>query len=389
MGECWTDRTGWLKLSLSVAAFVLLCLLPLDAMAGSNYGDKDFAVRLPSAFLRFTEVATMGGETVANRMSSAINPASTAWLKLPGDMGIVLAPYYSPVLFDNGTNMHVIGESATVTVGSFGVIQPTISQIRTNDATMRNGRTFDYTVDSYQVQWGKRFGKYAAGAMFNFAAGLGYDRGNPAKGVKKFKEQSRDRFMRADEIKAFFASLADEVDPWPDLFTLALLTGARKSNVLAMKWADLELKRGLWKISEAESKNKEPLVCILHPTAAGILQRRAEANADKAKPSEYVFPSWGKAGHITETKTAWARIIKRAKIKNLRLHDLRRTLGSWQAATGASLSIIGRSLGHKNIATTAVYARLDLDPVRASVNMAGDRILACLPAEADNGEKGK
>lgn len=163
------DRTRRLKATLLVAASLLPWVLPLPAIAGSNYGDKDFAVRLPSAFLRFTEVATMGGETVANRMSSAINPASTAWLELPGDMGVVLAPYYSPVLFDNGTNMHVIGESATVKAGSLGVIQPTISQIRTNDATMRNGRTFDYTVDSYQVQWGKRFGNCAAGATFNFA----------------------------------------------------------------------------------------------------------------------------------------------------------------------------------------------------------------------------
>jgi len=152
-----------------IVPFLLPCLLPLAAIAGSDYSDKDFAVRLPPAFLRFTEVATMGGETVANRMSSAINPASTAWLELPGDLGVVLAPYYSPLLFDNGTNMHVIGESATVKAGWLGVIQPTISQIRTNDATMRNGREFDYTVDSYQVQWGKRCGQWAGGATFNFA----------------------------------------------------------------------------------------------------------------------------------------------------------------------------------------------------------------------------
>jgi len=169
MGQRCLDRTGLLKVSLLIAAFVFPCLLPLDAMAGSNYGDKDFAVRLPSAFLRFTEVSTMGGETVANRMSSAVNPASTAWLDLPGDMGVVLAPYYSPIIFDNGTNMHVIGESATISAGWLGLIQPTISQIRTNDATMRNGRTFDYTVDSFQVQWGKRVGQWAAGATFNFA----------------------------------------------------------------------------------------------------------------------------------------------------------------------------------------------------------------------------
>jgi hypothetical protein len=162
-------RTSRLRAVPFLAAVLIALLLPPGAHAGSDYSDKDFAVRLPPAFLRFTEVATMGGETVANRMSSAINPASTAWLKLPGDMGVVLAPYYSPVLFDNGTNMHVIGESATISAGWFGVVQPTISQIRTNKATMRNGMTFDYSVDSYQVQWGKRLDKLAVGAMFNYA----------------------------------------------------------------------------------------------------------------------------------------------------------------------------------------------------------------------------
>ena len=64
------------------------------------------------------------------------------------------------------------------------------------------------------------------------------------------------------------------------------------------------------------------------------------------------------------------------------VNELRRTLGSWQAATGASLSIIGRSLGHKNVATTAVYARLDLDPVRASVNTAADAIMPAANSHA-------
>jgi integrase len=58
------------------------------------------------------------------------------------------------------------------------------------------------------------------------------------------------------------------------------------------------------------------------------------------------------------------------RIPDLRIHDLRRTLGSWQAKTGASLAIIGKSLNHKNTATTAIYARLDLDPVRASMERA-------------------
>jgi len=63
------------------------------------------------------------------------------------------------------------------------------------------------------------------------------------------------------------------------------------------------------------------------------------------------------------------------RLHDLRLHDLRRTLGSWQAATGASLPIIGKSLGHKSLAATQIYARLNLDPVRASINKATDAML--------------
>lgn len=55
---------------------------------------------------------------------------------------------------------------------------------------------------------------------------------------------------------------------------------------------------------------------------------------------------------------------------DLRIHDLRRTLGSWQAKTGASMAIIGKSLNHKTHQATAIYAHLDLDPVRQSVNTA-------------------
>lgn len=81
-------------------------------------------------------------------------------------------------------------------------------------------------------------------------------------------------------------------------------------------------------------------------------------------------------GHIVEPKKAWKRVLERAGIDDLRIHDLRRTLGSWQAKTGASLTIVGKSLNHKSPSTTAIYARLDLDPVRESVDRATGAILA-------------
>ena len=91
--------------------------------------------------------------------------------------------------------------------------------------------------------------------------------------------------------------------------------------------------------------------------------------------SEFVFPGTGKNGHLAEPRKGWERILKRAGIADLRIHDLRRTLGSWQAKTGASLAIIGKSLNHKHQNTTAIYARLDLDPVRASINTATNAML--------------
>jgi integrase len=79
------------------------------------------------------------------------------------------------------------------------------------------------------------------------------------------------------------------------------------------------------------------------------------------------------------------RILKEAGIADLRIHDLRRTLGSWQAATGANSYIIGKSLGHRSQQSTAVYARLNLDPVRDSVNKATDAMLGYM-GRNDDGE---
>jgi integrase len=76
-----------------------------------------------------------------------------------------------------------------------------------------------------------------------------------------------------------------------------------------------------------------------------------------------------------DPKNGWVRILERSGIKDLRLHDLRRTLGSWQAIMGSSTLIIGKSLGHKSQKATEVYARLNLDPVRRSIETATKAML--------------
>jgi len=98
--------------------------------------------------------------------------------------------------------------------------------------------------------------------------------------------------------------------------------------------------------------------------AMDILLRR------RNNESEFVFPGSGASGHLEEPKATWKKVLERAELVDLRLHDLRRSLGSWMAAGGTSLTIVGKALGHHDPSTTAIYARLDLDPVRASVNTA-------------------
>jgi integrase len=186
---------------------------------------------------------------------------------------------------------------------------------------------------------------------------------NPAARIQKNPAPSRDRFLQADELTPFFKALSESTNEiMRDFFLLALLTGARRANVSAMRWADVDLTAGIWHI--AKTKNGTSQSVTLSPEAVTVLESR------KAGGGDFVFPGEGKTKHIVEPKKAWATLLKAAGIENLRIHDLRRTLGSWQARTGASLPIIGKSLNHKTHQATAIYARLDLDPVRQSVNAA-------------------
>ena len=149
--------------------FLLLCLTwPSVALARKDYADEDFGNRFASGFIRFTEVSAMGGTTAANRWSSAINPASADWTAAPTRLGLILAPYYSNIHFGEGTRLGVYGESVTWQSETFGTIQPTLSQIRSNTSTNRQGLVFDYTVDIVQVQWAKRLGTCAVGAALNY-----------------------------------------------------------------------------------------------------------------------------------------------------------------------------------------------------------------------------
>lgn len=209
--------------------------------------------------------------------------------------------------------------------------------------------------------------------VFNRAIEWGYATHSPIVGTKTRSKVKRDRFLQSDELPRFFESLgAEPNETLRDYIMLALLTGIRRTNLLEMQWKHVNLTDGIWRVPR--TKNNEPQNVTLSPEALNLLTARNESAADGAI---YVFPGDGETGHIVEPKKAVIRVMQRAgipygrKVENgVTLHDLRRTLGSWQAKTGASLAIIGKSLNHKSAAATQIYARLDLDPVRQAVNTA-------------------
>jgi len=209
------------------------------------------------------------------------------------------------------------------------------------------------------------------GMYYRSSEGLGYTGPNPCKGVASFPERSRERFLLPTEMQAFFAALAEQKPYWQGYFLLCLLTGTRRGNIGAMEWAELDLENALWHVPGSKTKNKRPMTIALSPPALAILRTRLE----QRNGSQYVFPAYRGSGHLERPQSVWVKITAAAKLENLRPHDLRRSLGSWQAGMGISLPIIGKSLGHTNLRSTQVYARLQLDPVRDAVSRAGNAIL--------------
>ena len=195
---------------------------------------------------------------------------------------------------------------------------------------------------------------------------------NPAIGIKANREESRDRRLHPDEMPRFFEALAAEENPdMRDYVMLSLLTGARRSNVLAMDWKEIHLERRTWTIPGSKAKAKDSIAVPLSSAALEVLQARAEANGAEG----WVFPSSGKTGHLVEPKKGWQRLLQRAGIEDLRIHDLRRSLASFQIDAGVSLAVIGKGLGHHSQQTTAVYARLAQDPVADAWQKGTDAIL--------------
>jgi integrase len=195
---------------------------------------------------------------------------------------------------------------------------------------------------------------------------------NPAGRIDRFRERSRERWLTAPELKRLAAAINREADPWVEAaLHLLLLTGSRKTELLRARWdrVDFDSRRLLLE----DTKTGEPKVVPLSAPALEILR-----DIPRRLRSPWVFPGPNGTEPLQDLKRPWARIRKRAKLKDARLHDLRRTTGSWLVQRGVPLGVIGQALGHRDPRATAVYARIAAHQPAEALEMLGEALIGIM-----------
>ena len=226
-------------------------------------------------------------------------------------------------------------------------------------------------------------------AMFNWAIDKGVIEGpNPCAKVKRTLSASVERFLTDAEAQRLIATLAEleaeaiVTTKQASIFRLLLLTGARRAEIAGLRWSEVDFERKRLDLpierTKAGGKNGERRIPLNAPAIA-ILR---DLERTKAARARYVFPATkGKSGHTTSEAKVWReKVITRAKLPGLRIHDLRHSFASFALADGASLYLIGKALGHASSRTTERYAHLADDPVRDMAETVGKRFA---PAGAD------
>ena len=208
--------------------------------------------------------------------------------------------------------------------------------------------------------------------MFEFAITEGYlpeTHPNPAKRVKKFKEESRDTWISPEQLPKLAQALDKEQNPVArDAIWLYLLTGLRKSELLTLRWSDVDFNRNEIRLGDTKPGRRHYL-----PISS---EARAKLESIyRIVDNPHVLPGAVEGKHLVNIDKPWQRIRKAAGLEHVRLHDLRRTLGSWLAASGNSLHLIGRVLNHSNTCTTQIYARFGQDTVRSALDQHGKQIM--------------
>jgi integrase len=224
--------------------------------------------------------------------------------------------------------------------------------------------------------------------LFNLAEGWGLrpDGTNPCRHVEKYREEARQRYLSAQEFRRLGKALAAAArgpvpvksEPEPvnlsptalAAIKLLIYTGARRGEILSLKWEHVDLERGELRLPTSKTGFK---VIQLNAPALAVLK-----SLPHVEKNPYVLPGLREGQHLVNATDTWHAVRALADLKDVRLHDLRHSLASVGASAGLSLPIIGGLLGHTQAQTTKRYAHLAADPLKAAAELVGKQIVAAM-----------
>lgn len=213
------------------------------------------------------------------------------------------------------------------------------------------------------------------GGIFTFAQERGFVEANPVRGLKRYKDNRRERFLSAAELGALGDILSAQEKDGSDprhvaIIRLLLLTGARKNEIARLRWSEVDLEKGLLRLKDSKTG---PKVIRLGAAATSLLTKLPKEHAT------WVFPDRRHADRPTSNLDwAWVRIRTKAELPDVRIHDLRHSFASMGVAGGEGLVLIGKLLGHEHVVTTNRYAHLSDDPLQAAADRISERVAKAL-----------
>lgn len=203
---------------------------------------------------------------------------------------------------------------------------------------------------------------------------------NPAAKLKLFKDQRRQRFLTLAEVKQLSDALMVEGYRWRAYFPLLLYLGLRKSELLNLKWENVDLEAR--ELHLIRTKSGEPLLQPIPEPAMRIIETLP------TRDSKYLFPGDRDGRPLDNPNGAWDRIRARAGLPGVRIHDLRHSQASALIREGFSLQVVARILNHSSIRQSAQYAHLEqgvarnaIETTAAKLALAFDPLMPSLPSD--------
>lgn len=268
-------------------------------------------------------------------------------------------------------------------------VLPTLGNHRVTDIDRGDVTDLFHEIGRKQVDFG---GKQVGGEtqanralsllskLFNLAErwGIRPDGTNPCRHVERYRETKRERYLDAGELKKLgeaLTAIEEAGEVWPTvvpLVRLLLLTGARLDEIRTARWEYVDWNAGLLRLPDSKTGRK---TIELSPQATEVLQR-----IERQEDNPHVIYGRVKGAPLVNVKDPWKTILERAKLTDLRPHDLRHTFASYAVSGGYSLELAGSLLGHSQAATTKRYAHLHRSPrAQAAARVAGEIAAAMTP----------